>query len=180
MRDFAALVQETQKNKKERTLHNEIFDHLILILKQKGITLLQVFEEIDNDRSGYIEVDEFHDMLERMGFTIKYEQVLSLIKTMDENFDGRITYKELCNHLENLGFDMKELAGSKDDEVQYMLQTGTLKEVTNHSEYKWRDKALELLIHTVNKRLQKMKSPNEQNFYPGANSNANKRQMTVE
>jgi calcium-dependent protein kinase len=115
------MVQEMQRNKKERTLHNEIFDHLIMILKQKGITLLQVFEEIDNDRSGYIEVEEFHDMLERMGFTIKYEQVLSLIKTMDENFDGRITYKELYNHLERLGFDMKELMGSKDDEVQYML-----------------------------------------------------------
>jgi hypothetical protein len=72
---------------------------------------------------------------------------------MDENFDGRITYKELYNHLERLGFDMKELMGSKDDEVQYMLQTGTLKEVVKHSEHRWRDKALELLINTVNHRL---------------------------
>jgi|TARA_B110000503_G_C6892875_1_gene307485 Ca2+-binding EF-hand superfamily protein len=40
------------------------------VLKQRGLTLLQVFEQIDDDKNNYIEVDEFHDMLERMGFTI--------------------------------------------------------------------------------------------------------------
>lgn len=49
---------------------NEIFDHLMKVLLQRGLTLMDCFDQIDDDKNGYIEVDEFHDMLERMGFTI--------------------------------------------------------------------------------------------------------------
>jgi len=51
-------------------MHNEIFDHFIKVLKQRGLTLIQVFEEIDENKKNFIEIDEFHDLLERMGFTI--------------------------------------------------------------------------------------------------------------
>jgi calcium-dependent protein kinase len=84
---------------------------LIKVLKQRGLTLLQVFEEIDDDRNGYIEVDEFHELLEKMGFTIKLEQVIELVTTMDENFDGRISYQEMRDHLASLNFNVAELEG---------------------------------------------------------------------
>ena len=90
-------------------MQNEIFDHLIKVLKQRGLTLLQVFLEIDDNCNNYIEVDEMHDLLERMGFTITQEQVLQLMRSMDENFDGRISYDELAQHLANLGFDVNDL-----------------------------------------------------------------------
>ena len=48
----------------------EIFDHLIKILKQKSLTLSEVFEQIDMNQNGYIECDEFQNLLERIGFTI--------------------------------------------------------------------------------------------------------------
>lgn len=76
------------------------------VLKQRGLTLLQVFEQIDDDKNNYIEVDEFHDMLERMGFTITQDQVFDLMKVMDDNFDGRISYEEMRVHMETLGFDI--------------------------------------------------------------------------
>ena len=50
-------------------------------------------------------------MLERMGFTICQEQVFELMKTMDDNFDGRISYKELKDHFTALGFSALELDG---------------------------------------------------------------------
>ena len=53
-----------------KNTQNEIFDHLIKVLLQRGLTLQDCFDQIDEDKNGYIEVDEFHDMLERMGFTI--------------------------------------------------------------------------------------------------------------
>lgn len=93
-------------------MHNEIFDHFIKVLKQRGLTLLQVFEEIDENKKNYIEIDEFHDLLERMGFTINQEQVLELMKTMDQNFDGRISYNEMREHFESLGFSLQELEGT--------------------------------------------------------------------
>jgi Ca2+-binding EF-hand superfamily protein len=68
--------------------------------------LQQVFEEIDDDKNNYIEVDEFHDMLERMGFTINQEQVFELLRSMDQNFDGRISYTEFKLHLSSLGFNL--------------------------------------------------------------------------
>ena len=33
------------------------------------------------------------------------------MKTIDENFDGRISYAELRDHFVNLGFDIWELEG---------------------------------------------------------------------
>jgi len=67
--------------------------------------------------NNYIEVDEFHDMLERMGFTITQEQVFELMKTMDDNFYGRISYNEMRAHFANLGFEVKEFENdSKDKE----------------------------------------------------------------
>lgn len=35
------------------------------------------------------------------------------MKTMDENFDGRISYQELKNHFASLGFDTNELEGGE-------------------------------------------------------------------
>jgi len=71
--NYIDRVREVQKERKDRTMQNEIFDHLIKVLRQKNITLLQVFEEIDDDRNGYIETNELHDLLERVGFTINEE-----------------------------------------------------------------------------------------------------------
>ena len=37
---------------------------------QRGMTLQEVFDEVDANKNGFIEIEEFHDLLERMGFTI--------------------------------------------------------------------------------------------------------------
>ena len=57
---------------KKHTSHSvtEIFEHLITVLKAKGKTLLEVF---DIDQSGFIDVDEFNERLQSMGFTITQE-----------------------------------------------------------------------------------------------------------
>lgn len=52
-------------------------------------------------------MEEFHDVLERMGFTISLSQVYELMCKLDENFDGRVSYAELRAHIEKLGFDMR-------------------------------------------------------------------------
>lgn len=68
---------------------------MIKILVQRNLTLQNVFDQIDIDKNNYIDVEEFHDLLERMGFTITHSQVYELMQRMDDNFDGRISYKEL-------------------------------------------------------------------------------------
>lgn len=134
-------------------MQNEIFDHLIKVLKQRGLTLLQVFLEIDDNCNNYIEVDEMHDLLERMGFTITQEQVLQLMRSMDENFDGRISYDELSKHLANLGFDVNDLENQPKSTVNRMPNSLAKMEPEPQKEHRWRDKALELIIRTVKNRL---------------------------
>jgi len=68
--DYKEKVKALNSERQQIKAQNEIFDHLIKVLKQRGLTLQQVFDQIDDDKNNYIEVDEFHDMLERMGFTI--------------------------------------------------------------------------------------------------------------
>lgn len=119
---------------------NEIFDHIIKILVQRGLCLQDVFDEIDTDKSGFIDVEEFHDLLERMGFTITQTQVYEILQKMDKNFDGRLSYEELRSYIEKLGFNLKDLeggAGHKHDIVEFM----------------WRDKAIELIIRTFSNRM---------------------------
>lgn len=111
------------------------------ILKQKGLTLQQVFDQIDDDKNNFIEIEEFHNMLERLGFTISIKDVSDLMYSMDENFDGKLSYAELKGHLEKLGFnldDFKNNVAANDE---------------GSNEFSWRDKALELVTRVLNNHL---------------------------
>ena len=68
--NYVKRLAELEREREMKNTQNEIFDHLIKVLLQRGLTLQDCFDQIDEDKNGYIEVDEFHDMLERMGFTI--------------------------------------------------------------------------------------------------------------
>lgn len=63
-------MAEIENQRQIKNTQNEIFDHLIKVLIQRGLTLQDCFDQLDEDQNGYIEIDEFHSMLERMGFTI--------------------------------------------------------------------------------------------------------------
>ena len=45
-------------------------------------------------------------MLERLGFTVSEQQVYEIMRQMDENFDGRISYNELRNYIQGLGYNL--------------------------------------------------------------------------
>ena len=146
--DYSKKVKNVQKERQDKFAQNEIFDHLMKVLKQRGLTLQAVFDEIDYDKNNYIEVDEFQDMLERMGFTITQEQVFELMKTMDDNFDGRISYNEMKQHFEDkLGFQIDEPSETQ------QAHTGIINPKKKPVEHRWRDKALELLIKTIKSKV---------------------------
>lgn len=57
-------------------------------------------------------------MLQSMGFTISGEQVFNLVRLIDENFDGKISYQEMRDHLQNtLNYDVEELEYGKTNQV---------------------------------------------------------------
>lgn len=71
---------------------------------------------------------------------------------MDENFDGKVSYHELRNHIDKLGFDIGSLEERDDKRA-----TGT-REHDDDFEHVWRDKALELIIRTVRRKVDQNKS----------------------
>lgn len=134
--DYEKRVAELETEKERMVTQYDIFDHLLKVLKQKGLTLEEMFDQIDLDKNQFIEVDEFHQTLECMGFLITEEQVFELMRQMDENFDGRISYNELRAHILRLGFQLDKTLESRN-------QQGPQKQTTA---FMWRDKGLELII----------------------------------
>mmetsp|Transcript_42491 Transcript_42491/g.65168 ORF Transcript_42491/g.65168 Transcript_42491/m.65168 type:complete len:178 (-) Transcript_42491:5338-5871(-) len=142
--DYERRVQELEMEKERMVTQYDIFDHLLKVLKQKGLTLEEMFDQIDLDKNQFIEVDEFHQTLECMGFLITEEQVFELMRQMDENFDGRISYKELRQHILRLGFHL-------DKTLESRSQEGQQKSLTT---FMWRDKGIERLIQALHAKLE--------------------------
>jgi Ca2+-binding EF-hand superfamily protein len=141
--DYNKRVQDLETEKERMVTQYDIFDHLLKVLKQKGLTLEEMFDQIDLDKNQFIEVDEFHQTLECMGFLITEEQVFELMRQMDENFDGRISYTEMRQHIFKLGFQL-------DKTLESRSRDGPATQVTT---FKWRDKGLELIIQALHRKL---------------------------
>ena len=82
------------------------------------------------------------------------------MKTIDENFDGRISYAELRDHFVNLGFDIWELEGDNKTKLSSPDKHGNRHVIKSHkmTEHRWRDKALELIIKTCKNKIPKVNS----------------------
>jgi Ca2+-binding EF-hand superfamily protein len=59
--------------------------------------LLQVFKKFDKDGNGLLTADEIMNTMKSLGFEIRLEDVKELVKEMDENNDGKISYEEFLN-----------------------------------------------------------------------------------
>jgi Ca2+-binding EF-hand superfamily protein len=70
---------------------------------------------------------------------------------MDDNFDGRISYKELRDHVRSMGFVV-------DNEGLLILQKS--QNGRSVEPFQWRDKGIEVVIRTLNNLLDK-KPPEE-------------------
>jgi Ca2+-binding EF-hand superfamily protein len=70
------------------------------------------------------------------------------MRQMDENFDGRISYKELRDHIRGLGFNM----GLEDSSKVATIANNMRKKVET---FVWRDKGIELVIRTLHSHLNK-------------------------
>ena len=141
--DYERRIAELELEKEKMVTHNDIFDHLLKMLKQKGLTLEEMFDQIDLDKNQFIEVDEFHQTLECMGFLITEEQVFELMRQMDDNFDGRISYNELKQHILSIGLPLDKTLMSR-------APAGTQAQTTT---FQWRDKGIELIIQALQRKL---------------------------
>ncbi|KXJ14760.1 Leucine-rich repeat-containing protein 74A [Exaiptasia diaphana] len=104
--------------------------------------LLDFFNTLDKDKSMSISIKEFADGLKETGIDMKYEELFTLIETLDKNKDGEINYSELVmGSIEQVIEDRKEkikeqaaderrrhISGEHEDYPECYICYGRLKE----------------------------------------------------
>jgi Ca2+-binding EF-hand superfamily protein len=63
--------------------------------------LLKVFKKFDQDGNGLISADEILSTMKSIGIEISDNDVKELIKEMDSNNDGKISYEEFLKAWQN-------------------------------------------------------------------------------
>lgn len=63
-------------------------------LKQKNVNLRDIFLKMDDDRSGFITVDEFRIALDNMPILVDDDVVDQVVEVFDSNGDGQVRYDE--------------------------------------------------------------------------------------
>lgn len=58
--------------------------------------LRSAFKKFDSDGNGYITTKELGDILSRMGRHLNRREVEAMIKSLDKNGDGKVSFEEFC------------------------------------------------------------------------------------
>ena len=88
--EFLKLFSQLYQSKKQRSASTAYHD------EQKIEKLLKLF---DTDGDGLLCVDEFQNVVDRLGMRLGSEETKLLFKNLDGNEDGRINLNELINYL---------------------------------------------------------------------------------
>lgn len=59
LKNYDDTLKEIEKEREALNIQFDIFEHLIKVLKQKNLTLAEVFDQIDLNKNGFLECDEF-------------------------------------------------------------------------------------------------------------------------
>ena len=114
----------------------EVFSSILAVLKERHLTLLEVFEQLDVNQNGYISLEEFVNLLQTIGYVITEAKAGDLFRKEEPNFDGKISYMTLCKHLKSVS-SKYGLTLSDDGIDEQKL-------------FAWRDRAIESLIRSLN------------------------------
>ena len=70
------------------------FDGFVTFIQRR---LQRVFEEIDIDKSGFIEGDDIKSALKRLGITCTERQINGILKGMDTDGNNKVDFNEFCS-----------------------------------------------------------------------------------
>jgi Ca2+-binding EF-hand superfamily protein len=61
-------------------------------IRENKMSLLDVFQIIDEDRSGYIDIEEFNKLLSNMGVKVNLQDTEVMFKQIDLKNSGTVSY----------------------------------------------------------------------------------------
>lgn len=68
-----------------------------LLIKKKGMMLLDAFRAFDHDRNGLLDCSELYGALEWLGLSVTAQDVYDLVRNLDQDHNGKINYQEFAN-----------------------------------------------------------------------------------
>lgn len=69
---------------------------LTALTKTRKGTIKQLFEVVDVDGDGYIEVKEFRLLVSAIGLGLKQQQIERVMRSLDKNLDGKVSFAEFA------------------------------------------------------------------------------------
>ncbi len=127
--------KEEMHPEKELTLEG-IFDSLLDVLKERHLTLMEIFEQLDVNQNGYISIEEFVGLLQTIGYVISEEKAGALFRKAEASFDGKISYMLLYKYVKMVSAKYGIVAGED--------------AVGDQKLFAWRDRAVEGLTKALN------------------------------
>jgi len=96
----------------------------------------KLFNEIDLDGSGEVDMDEFNQALIKLGVNLKRRELQDLVKTVDEDGSGRISFTEFMALIKNIMHQAQVGLDKKAFEAQMEKAQEAQDEVMAHREEK--------------------------------------------
>ncbi|CAG9314903.1 unnamed protein product [Blepharisma stoltei] len=96
---------ESKTNQQAKQLEKELFEYLASKLNEKEVSLKELFTEIDADQTGEISTHEFEAFMKKLGYHLTPAELNGLIKAIDINSDGSVSYQELRDKLIGYGYE---------------------------------------------------------------------------
>ena len=87
-----------------KDLEQELFEFLASRLMSKKVSIGQLFQEIDQNQDGLVNIDEFSMFLQKLGYSLRKPEIKSIMKCIDYNSDDTISFKELDLKLKAFGY----------------------------------------------------------------------------
>jgi Ca2+-binding EF-hand superfamily protein len=73
------------------------------LIKRKNMMLLDAFRAFDRDRNGVLDCSEIYSALGWLGLSVTPEDVYDLVRTLDQDQNGKINYREYADALRTPG-----------------------------------------------------------------------------
>ncbi|CAD8200618.1 unnamed protein product [Paramecium pentaurelia] len=77
------------------TIAVQITHELQAIIKMYKISLKQLFQQLDQDKNGYLDQKEFEFLIKKIAPKLSQKNILEIFKNYDQDNDGKISLKEL-------------------------------------------------------------------------------------
>ncbi|CAD8121582.1 unnamed protein product [Paramecium sonneborni] len=91
------------------TIAVQIIYELQAIIKMYSISLKQLFEQLDQDKNGFLDQKEFEFLIKKIAPKLSQENIQEIFENFDQDKDGKISLKELQFVLQSKNYQKLKL-----------------------------------------------------------------------